>query len=141
MKRSGDSRLVLVRRCTPGLILAVRLGLILIAGESAVAQGNGTTPAASSLLPGAREDYVDSGGVRIHCVSLGREGSPLLVLIHGFPDFWYSWRAQMPALARDFHVVAIDLRGYNLSGQPEGVESYSIGKLVGDLRRWSSTSL
>jgi len=133
MKRSGDSRLVLVRRCTPGLILAVRLGLFLIAGESAVAQGNGTTPAASSLLPGAREDYVDSGGVRVHCMSLGREGSPLLVLIHGFPDFWYSWRAQMPALARDFHVVAIDQRGYNLSGQPEGVESYSIGKLVGDL--------
>jgi len=56
-----------------------------------------------------------------------------LVLIHGFPDFWYSWRAQMPALARDFHVVAIDQRGYNLSGQPEGVESYGIGKLVGDL--------
>src|SRR5208283_4097183 len=133
MKRSGDSRLVLVRRCTPGLILAVRLGLILIAGESAVAQGNGTTPAASSLLPGARDDFVDSGGVRIHCVSLGRSESPLLVLIHGFPDFWYSWRAQMPALARDFHVVAIDQRGYNLSGQPEGVESYGIGKLVGDL--------
>ena len=104
-----------------------------LAGGSAVAQGNGTTPAASSLLPGAREDYVDSGGVRIHCVSLGRSESPLLVLIHGFPDFWYSWCAQMPALARDFHVVAIDQRGYNLSGQPEGVESYGIGKLVGDL--------
>jgi pimeloyl-ACP methyl ester carboxylesterase len=64
---------------------------------------------------------------------LGRQDSPLLVLIHGFPDFWYSWRAQMPALARDFHVVAMDQRGYNLSGQPEGVESYSIPKLVGDL--------
>src|SRR5208283_3891415 len=122
MNRSGDSRLVLVRRCTPGLILAVSFGLFLIAGGSVVAQGNGTAPAASSLLPGAREDYVDSGGVRIHCVSLGRSESPLLVLIHGFPDFWYSWRAQMPALARDFHVVAIDQRGYNLSGQPEGVE-------------------
>ena len=106
MNRSGDSRPVLVRKCTPGLILAVSFGLFLIAGGSAVAQGNGTAPAASSLLPGVREDYVDSRGVRIHCVSLGREGSPLLVLIHGFPDFWYSWRAQMPALARDFHVVA-----------------------------------
>ena len=133
MNRSGDSRPVLVRKCTPGLILAVSFGLFLIAGGSAVAQGNGTTPAASSLLPGAHDDYVDSGGVRIHCVSLGRSESPLLVLIHGFPDFWYSWRAQMPALARDFHVVAIDQRGYNLSGQPEGVESYGIGKLVGDL--------
>ena len=99
MNRSGDSRPVLVRKWTPGLILAVSFGLFLIAGGSAVAQGNGTTPAASSLLPGARDDYVDSGEVRIHCVSLGRRESPLLVLIHGFPDFWYSWRAQMPALA------------------------------------------
>ena len=52
MNRSGDSRPVLVRKCTPGLILAVSFGLFLIAGGSAVAQGNGTTPAASSLLPG-----------------------------------------------------------------------------------------
>ena len=54
-------------------------------------------------------------------------------MIHGFPDFWYSWRAQMPALAKQFHVVAIDQRGYNLSGQPEGVENYKTDKLVGDL--------
>ncbi len=66
-------------------------------------------------------------------MSLGRSDAPLVVLVHGFPDFWYSWRAQMPALAHDFHVVAIDQRGYNLSGQPEGVENYTINKLVGDL--------
>ena len=53
MNRSGDSRPVLVRKWTPGLILAVSFGLFLIAGGAAVAQGNGTTPAASSLLPGA----------------------------------------------------------------------------------------
>ena len=120
-------------RRTPGWILAANLGLFLIAGGSAVAQVHGTAPAASSLLPGARDETIDSAGVRIHCVSLGRSESPLLVLIHGFPDFWYSSRAQMPALARDFHVVAIDQRGYNLSGQPEGVENYSVAKLVGDL--------
>jgi pimeloyl-ACP methyl ester carboxylesterase len=57
----------------------------------------------------------------------------LLVMVHGFPDFWYSWRAQMPALAKNFHVVAIDQRGYNLSDQPEGVENYKTAKLVGDL--------
>ena len=58
---------------------------------------------------------------------------PLVVLIHGFPDFWYSWRAQMPELAKHFHVVAIDQRGYNPSGQPEGVENYKTEKLVGDV--------
>ena len=54
-------------------------------------------------------------------------------MVHGFPDFWYSWRDQMPALAKKFHVVAIDQRGYNLSGQPEGVDNYKTEKLVGDL--------
>jgi epoxide hydrolase 4 len=90
-------------------------------------------PKAADLLPGAGEGFVDSGGVKIHYVSLGKKDDPLIVMIHGFPDFWYSWRAQMPALARQFHVVAIDQRGYNLSGQPEGVENYKTEKLVGDL--------
>jgi epoxide hydrolase 4 len=85
------------------------------------------------LLPGAEEGFVDSDGVKIHYVSLGKKEDLLLVMVHGFPDFWYSWRAQMPALAKQFHVVAIDQRGYNLSGQPEGVESYKTDKLVGDL--------
>ena len=92
-----------------------------------------TAEPASSLLLGAQDGMVDSGGVKIHYVSLGRPRDPLLVLIHGFPDFWYSWREQMPALARWFHVVAIDQRGYNLSGQPEGVSNYTIDKLVADL--------
>jgi epoxide hydrolase 4 len=95
--------------------------------------GKDMGPPASTLLPGAEEGFVDSGGVKIHYVSLGKAEDPLLVLIHGFPDFWYSWRAQMPALAKRFHVVAIDQRGYNLSGQPEGVPNYTTDKLVGDL--------
>src|SRR5262249_9482271 len=70
-------------------------------------------------------------GVKIHYVTVG-EG-PLVMLIHGFPDFWYSWREQMPALAKHFQVVAIDQRGYNQSDQPEGVENYTIDKLVGDV--------
>jgi pimeloyl-ACP methyl ester carboxylesterase len=64
------------------------------------------------------EGHVDSGAVKIHYVSLGR--GPLVVLIHGFPDYWYSWRDQMPKLAKHFQVVAIDQRGYNKSDQPRG---------------------
>lgn len=75
--------------------------------------------------------FVDSDGVKIHYVTAG-EG-PLVVMIHGFPDFWYSWRNQMPQLAKNFKVVAIDQRGYNKSDQPEGVENYAISKLVGDV--------
>jgi hypothetical protein len=56
----------------------------------------------------AEHGYVDSGGVKIHYVTMGK--GPLVVMIHGFPDFWYSWRHQMAALSSDFQVVAIDQR-------------------------------
>ena len=77
------------------------------------------------------DGYVDSNGVKIHYVTMGT-GEPC-ILVHGFPDFWYTWRAQMPELAKHFQVVAIDQRGYNLSDKPEGVDNYKLEKLVGDL--------
>jgi pimeloyl-ACP methyl ester carboxylesterase len=78
-----------------------------------------------------RDGFADSGGVKIHYVTAG-EG-PLVLMIHGFPDYWYTWRAQMPALARRYQVVAIDQRGYNQSDKPEGVENYRVEKLLGDV--------
>lgn len=77
------------------------------------------------------EGFADSNGVKIHYVTAG-EG-PLLVMIHGFPDYWYTWREQMPALAKHFKVVAIDQRGYNKSDHPEGIDNYKVDKLVGDV--------
>jgi pimeloyl-ACP methyl ester carboxylesterase len=75
--------------------------------------------------------YADSNGVKIHYASLGK--GPLVVMIHGFPDFWYTWRDQMEALSPNYQVVAIDQRGYNLSDKPKGVENYDISLLVGDV--------
>lgn len=77
------------------------------------------------------EGHVDSGGVKIHYMSAGK--GPLVVLLHGFPDFWMTWRDQIPELAKRYRVVAIDLRGYNLSDQPKGVENYTLDKLIGDV--------
>ncbi len=75
---------------------------------------------------------VETNGIRLHCVTAG-EG-PLVVLLHGFPEFWYSWRHQIPALARaGFRVVAPDLRGYNDSDKPEGVEAYRVSLIVEDV--------
>ena len=71
------------------------------------------------------------GGVKIHYATLGT--GPLVVMIHGFPDFWYSWRHSMEALSDSFQVVAIDQRGYNLSDKPKGVESYDMRLLVNDV--------
>jgi pimeloyl-ACP methyl ester carboxylesterase len=80
----------------------------------------------------ATHGYATSeGGVRIHYATLGT--GPLVVMIHGFPDFWYSWRHSMAALSDKFQVVAIDQRGYNLSDKPKGVESYDLRLLVGDV--------
>jgi epoxide hydrolase 4 len=74
----------------------------------------------------------DNNGTRLHYVTLG-EGEPV-VFVHGFPDFWYSWRHQMKALAPHFKVIAIDMRAYNLSDQPEGVQNYKMEHLLDDIR-------
>ena len=87
--------------------------------------------AASDLDQRVEHGYADSGGVKIHYASLGK--GPLIVMIHGFPDFWYTWRDQMEALSKDYQVVAIDQRGYNLSDKPKGVENYDLRFLVGDV--------
>jgi pimeloyl-ACP methyl ester carboxylesterase len=72
-------------------------------------------------------------GVRTHYVEAG-EG-PLVVLLHGFPEHWYSWRKQIPTLANaGYRVVAPDLRGYNRTEKPPGVDAYRIGQLVADVR-------
>lgn len=72
-------------------------------------------------------------GVRLHYVEAG-EG-PLVLLLHGFPEHWYAWREQIPALVdAGYRVVAPDMRGYNVSEKPHGVEAYRIGTLVEDVR-------
>src|SRR5438132_11166214 len=89
------------------------------------------TVQASDIESRVKHGYADSNGVKIHYASLG--SGPLVVMIHGFPDFWYTWRDQMEALSDKFQCVAIDQRGYNLSDKPKGVENYDIRLLVGDV--------
>src|SRR3989454_4118181 len=73
--------------------------------------------------------YIDTGQLRLHAV-IGGDGPPLL-LVHGWPETWYAWRLLMPALARDFQVIAVDQRGIGLSDKP--ADGYDTGTLVGDL--------
>ena len=88
----------------------------------------------SDAPTGLREGYAEVGeGVRLHYVEAG--DGPLVVLLHGFPEFWFTWRLQVaPLAAAGFRVVAPDLRGYNLSSRPGGVEAYGADKLAGDVR-------
>lgn len=102
--------------------------LVLVLVASAAPPGAG---AQSDLFTEVEHHYVDNDGVRIHYVSAG-EG-PLVVFIHGFPDFWFSWRHQMAGLRDRFTVVAVDQRGYNLSDSPDGVAAYASSLLVSDV--------
>jgi pimeloyl-ACP methyl ester carboxylesterase len=80
----------------------------------------------------ALEDrYAQNGDVRIHYVASGK--GPLVVLIHGYPDFSGSWTQLTPKLNDAYRVAAMDTRGYNLSSQPEGVENYEMPKLIADV--------
>jgi epoxide hydrolase 4 len=74
--------------------------------------------------------YADNGGVKIHYARTG--AGPLVVMMHGFPDFWFSWRHQMWALSPHFRVCALDMRGYNLSDKPKGAENYKTRHLIAD---------
>jgi pimeloyl-ACP methyl ester carboxylesterase len=80
-----------------------------------------------------RHGYAELDTVRLHYVEAG-EG-PLVVLLHGFPEFWFAWHDQIDALAASgFRVVAPDMRGYNLSSKPAGVASYALALLAADVR-------
>ncbi len=88
---------------------------------------------ASLEMTGLRDGYAELEDARLHYVEAG-EG-PLVVLLHGFPEFWFAWRAQIPALAAaGFRVVAPDMRGYNRSSRPASVAAYDVDRLARDIR-------
>lgn len=86
----------------------------------------------TNLEPVIKHDYAQIGGVRLHYATAG-SGEKLVLLLHGFPECWYSWRHQITALYDEYTVVAPDLRGYNLSSKPPRVEDYKIENLVDDV--------
>lgn len=78
--------------------------------------------------------YIQTNGIRLHAVQAGPPDGPLVVLLHGFPEFWYGWRKQIPPLAAaGLRVVAPDQRGYNLSDVPKDVRAYAVDELVRDV--------
>jgi pimeloyl-ACP methyl ester carboxylesterase len=83
-------------------------------------------------MTSVRHGYATVNGVRLHYAESG-SGDELVILLHGFPEFWYSWRHQLPALGKHFHVIAPDMRGYNLSDKPARVEDYRVDVIVHDI--------
>ncbi len=86
----------------------------------------------TNIDPSVRHGYAQIGDVRLHFAERGA-GEKLVILLHGFPECWYSWRHQLAALGEHYRVVAPDMRGYNLSDKPPRVEDYRMEALVGDV--------
>ncbi len=102
--------------------------------SAAEPSGAGSEPTSwvDPATPEVTHRMIETNGIRLHLAEQG-EG-PLVILCHGFPECWYSWRHQLPALAKaGFHAVAPDLRGYGRSDRPEEVEKYTILHDIGDI--------
>jgi pimeloyl-ACP methyl ester carboxylesterase len=78
--------------------------------------------------------YIGTNGIRLHVVQAGPIEGPLVILLHGFPEFWFCWRKQIPYLANaGYRVWVPDQRGYNLSDKPDGIVAYNLDKLAADV--------
>jgi pimeloyl-ACP methyl ester carboxylesterase len=85
-------------------------------------------------VPSIERTYREVNGVELHTVSAGDPGDPLVVLLHGFPEFWYEWQEYLdPLVAAGYRVVVPDQRGYNRSEKPDGLDAYSIDTLSADV--------
>ena len=121
--------------------LAAGLGAWLVARASALRRALArrvdplTRQAVAGLGLPAESRYMEANGLRFHVVVAGPTDGPLAVLLHGFPECWYSWRHQIAPLAQaGYRVVVPDQRGYNLTDKPAGVRSYTIDRLAADVR-------
>ncbi|XP_056102210.1 epoxide hydrolase 4 [Rhinichthys klamathensis goyatoka] len=77
---------------------------------------------------------IKESGLRFHYVAAGERGKPLMLFLHGFPEFWFSWRHQLREFKSEFRVVAVDMRGYGESDLPSSAESYRLDYLVTDIK-------
>ena len=91
----------------------------------------GASPAGGQGGASVTHEYAEVNGVRLHYARAG--SGPLMMFVHGFPEFWYEWKYQIPEFSRDHTVVAPDMRGYNLSSKPTELSAYQMPMLVADL--------
>src|ERR671938_1170972 len=85
--------------------------------------------------------HLTTNGVMLHAIAAGPQDGPLVILLHGFPEFWYGWREQIePLAAAGFRVLVPDQRGYNLSSKPHGVRAYTLDVLTDDVLGLASSA-
>lgn len=105
--------------------------IIISGGKSLKTVPRPTAPAILSDPKWGTHHYIQANGIKLHYVTKG-EGKPV-VFLHGFPEFWYTWRSQLTELSSKYKVIAVDMRGYGDSERPTSVTAYSLDKLVNDI--------
>lgn len=85
-----------------------------------------------NLFNEIEEKFIETNGIKLHTIIAG-SGEPL-ILLHGFPDFWYGWKNVISGLKDEFKLIVPDMRGYNLSEKPEGIENYTLDILIEDIK-------
>ena len=94
-----------------------------------------TNDPATQISTPLDQHWVEGAGVQLHVRAAGPADGPLVVLLHGFPEFWYGWRHQIPALAdAGYRVLVPDQRGYNRSDAPSSIAAYDLAPLMADVR-------
>src|SRR5579864_553437 len=93
---------------------------------------SGASAGMKEKKPMLKDKYVKVNGVKLHYVTAGK--GPLILLLHGFPEFWYEWKNQLVEFGKDHQAVAPDLRGYNLSDKSTELDQYRMANLVEDVR-------
>ena len=117
-------------------IVGIVTSLVLLLGQWSGNQPERDSVAAATAELGLEFEsrFIDVGEVTLHVVFTGPSDGPPVLLLHGFPEFWYAWRGPAAVLARaGFRVIVPDQRGYNLSDKPSGDDSYTQEKLVSDV--------
>ena len=111
----------------------LRCATLILAGVmSAVLPASAQVQSSKTVF---QHNYADVNGMRLHYASIGK--GPLVLFLHGYPSFWYQWKDQMAEMGKDHLAVGLDMRGYNLSSRPEGLEPYKMKHLVEDVRQFA----
>ncbi|CAB3404959.1 unnamed protein product [Caenorhabditis bovis] len=113
-------------------VIAIILG-ILTKGTRYFAQKKREKP---KCLEGWDSRFIQLKNIRLHYVQTGSDDKPLMLFVHGYPEFWYSWRFQLKEFQHDYRCIAIDQRGFNLSDKPPRIEDYNPRELTNDIKNF-----
>jgi epoxide hydrolase 4 len=120
-------------------VIALVMAVAVAAAALSASRGSAPEPGGGQSLPSLTHGYAEVNGVRLHYAQSGR--GPLIIFLHGFPEFWYEWKNQLAEFGRDHTAVAPDMRGYNESSKPVELSAYQIPVLVEDVRALAATLL